>query len=434
MKTRDWILSLFPALMVGGAGYLLGTGLLTEVENGPEPQQASTSGASAEEKAENEKLKREIATLESRLATIIKPGPAKAPEPTAAEMKATSLAAALASKNPAERLKAEIEQVKAAIELARIQPLMSDAELKKKVSAIEAAARAAIEEGDGEAAIAALAELAQLDKRAFPTLVSLWAELKGARIPGVGRRETMGMGWGSAELFSWALTTKELGVDADTARAFQASSVMSLRFMEPDSAKRNETYLSFLAGQPAPEALPEGSGGRRGGRGVIMEDPYRGALAMVARSDDPAAGIFLSDAALNPQLPTDVRTTAIRGLVKQTGPEASQALAAASSDPDPKVQQAATLAKVQQNPPATGYFVTDVRNNSQLGAAGVAPGAIITSINGQPIQSGFDVRRLMQSDQETVVVKVLENGAEKEVTVKSNDRLGVDGQTVKAKK
>ncbi len=64
----------------------------------------------------------------------------------------------------------------------------------------------------------------------------------------------------------------------------------------------------------------------------------------------------------------------------------------AKADPDERVRASAQAALVARDPPADGYLVSLVLPAASAAAAGVRPGDVVTSYDGQPIRSAEDLR------------------------------------------
>lgn len=430
-KKKNAIVYALP-LCAGVAGLVFGTGLFAEMQ-----KSGSSSGGGQALAHENAELRRDIQDAQQRLSLLKEQlaNQGKAGSKSRAS-KLTELEPINVEGKGLTELEKKIQELKAQLDGAIAdRDKITDEEMAAKIKKLRAEFAKAMAEGRGQDALNVLAALAALDERAYPDLVKLWGEMHKAGWPGVGRRARMGMGWGNVDVFHWALTSagQVKGIEADVLRAFQASSVFSLRFAEQDDAKRAATYNTFLASLPAPAPLTAEQKQLTGFRrfSLYQNDPYRATVAMVSRTNNAQSAQTLSGVISSREVPSDVKVAAVYGLVRQDDPAAEQALADAAADPDPEVKQAAELAQQQQSPPVSGYFVISVEAGSQAATKGIAPGAIIMTYNGQPIRGGRDMWILPQSaEAEDVNMTVYSGGQTLTVQVKSKEPLGIMGDMV----
>ena len=293
--------------------------------------------------------------------------------------------------------------------------------------------RTAVANRDGAKALSLMKELAGLDERAFPVVVELWSEMQKNKWLGLGWRERNR--WADKDILHWALKTDQLAaMDPKAREDFQRSAVWMLRWYEDDPQKQAESYLAFLKGLPVPTEELETGGERGRRRGRDDMDVYRSTLRNLSRIPSAEAARLLSDLALNPSAPADVRLLAVRGLGDQEEALSSSAMQAALSDPDPQVRQAADIELKRRNPPVAGWLITSVSNASQAAGAGLQPGAIILEYNGKPVTRTEELVRAIRGAKGSVDVTVLQGGKRLTVSVKGGERLGVNGDGVAPKR
>jgi hypothetical protein len=433
MKVKTIVVCMLMPLVAGSVGLWLGVGALAEIMGEPEKLRESGENPAV---TENRRLRTDIREAQRRISLLEeKFRQAKKAQVTAAAVKKTTLlpkASAVDSPELA-ALKAKIAKALQDIKLLKGGELeLNEEQIAARIAEIRKALEKALADSDGEGILSALAALAKLGEPAYPELIKIWKELNEAGWPGVGRRARFGMGWADKDLYSWALTSKSLGVDSETTRKFQGSAVMALRFVEPNASKRVKTYSVFLSNQPAPAPLTKEQKSLTGmGRFFsLMEDPYRGAVMQVSRTKDPESTGVLSGIVSDQDVPSDVKAMALTGLAKQDGAEAEQAIDSALSDPDEDVQKAAEMAKQLSNPPVSGFFIYTV-GDGPLKKQGVAPGDIMLTYNGATIHSMRDLFFLPgQAETETVEIQIYSGGQTKKLTVKTDEDLAVMGEYV----
>jgi hypothetical protein len=282
---------------------------------------------------------------------------------------------------------------------------------------------------DGQSAIKAMVGISKL--KDFTAFAEVWSQMREAKWLGLDRWERRG--YGSAELYHWALTTSMLGLSEEATKEFQSSALWNLRRYEKDNSKVAETLAGYLQNQAAP--VEKKASNNRRGRGQQETDPYRNALNQLAQVRDSSAIETLGTVLRNTQNPRDVRLTALRGLIRQRDPGAKSHVEGALKDGDGRIRGEAEIALKRATPAATGYLVTEVTPKLPAAMAGVAVGQIITAINGQPIKSARDIITIIRaaSDGQTLTITVHDGSSSRNLSMtKTGRRIGVSGDSVKA--
>lgn len=430
MKKTLIICVLLP-LMAGSVGLWLGGGALKELLEEPEKE---TAKAENPHLIENRELRQSIRDAQRTLSVLDgqRQEAAEVAKKTL-ELNATELLAKPGEGAELTSLRGQIARLKSDIERAKNGEIVLDqVEIAQRIAEIKAGFEKAKAAGDGDGMISALSELAKLGESAYPDVLKLWKQLNDSNWSGVGFRARFGMGWADKDLFTWSLTSGALGVDAETARKFQGTAVMAYRRMETDATKRAQTYSVFLSNSPAPSPLTDAQKNATGFQRMMtmIEDPYRGAVMQVSRTNDPSSVTTLNKVLTDGEVPNDVKVVALTGLAKNDSPEAEQAIDDALNDPDPEIQEAADLAKKLSNPTVAGFFILTV-SDGQLKSAGVVPGDYLVTYNGAVVRGMRDLFVLPQSaETETVEVVISSGGSIKKVEVSTTDPLGITGDYV----
>ncbi|MDF1667321.1 MAG: hypothetical protein P1V97_36585 [Planctomycetota bacterium] len=430
MKKTLIICVLLP-LIAGSVGLWLGGGALKELLEEPEK---STAKAENPHLIENRELRQSIRDAQRTLSVLDgqRQEAAQVAKKTL-ELNATKLISKPGESAEMTSLRGQIAALKSDIQRAQNGEIVLDqVEIAQRIAEIKAAFEKAKAEGDGDGMVSALGELAKLGESAYPDVLKLWKQLNDSNWSGLGFRARFGMGWADKELFAWSLTAGGLGVDAETARKFQGTAVMAYRRMEPDAAKRAQTYSTFLTNSPAPAPLTDAQKNATGFQRMMtmMEDPYRGAVMQVSRTNDPSSVSTLNKVISDQEVPSDVKKVALTGLAKNDSPEAAQAIDDALNDPDPEIQEAADLAKKLSEPTIAGFFILTV-TDGPLKTAGVVPGDYLITYNGVVVRGMRDLFRLPQdAETETVEVVINSGGVIKKVEVPTDTQLGISGDYV----
>jgi len=290
----------------------------------------------------------------------------------------------------------------------------SSAEKESRIAALRAQTPLWLDRGDGEAAVAALRELAAIVPEGRQAAMEL-ALLINADVNGEGKLRLsdvqfyVGLGDPAVKtLMDWALVRPE------TPSGFRVMAAWSLPWTQPPS-KTLEQFARALAGEPS-------------------SDVQEALVANLGRLKNPEADRLLGgiladadrDAGLRAQVAGALATTADEGLVR--GLEI-----AAEKDEDPQVRDAARAALVARNPPASGYLVTGTLPDSQAAAAGLRAGDVLVSYNGQATRSLDALRDAAgeASGAETVAVVVVRDGEEVTLQMRPG-KLGIFGRSVEA--
>lgn len=328
---------------------------------------------------------------------------------------------------------ARLEELQALIEKAKRGEIeLSEEELKARVSEIRGQFTAAIESEDGDSAIKAMKALSELDERAYPELMSLWAKMRENGWLGLngGQRRL----WFNADVFHWALKNDQLaGLDEKQSLAFKVEALRYLPWYETDPSKQADTYKGILESLEAPGAEMSKDDRRRLRRGWRRNgDLYRGVVSRLAGVNSPEATEMLMNLADNNNLPVDVRAQAYRGLGRHSGPEANRLIESGMNSQNRAIRNAATIAQVRRQPPASGMLVTQVNRKGLGGRTGLAVGTVITKYNGQRIRNQHDLQRAMRRSRgKSVQIEYNTNGVITQSTVKGGKNLGIGGERVR---
>lgn len=430
MRAKTIVSHLVIAALFTGVGMSL-TALLGTVEDSSRAEDSSDAFDRWEEREALSQARARVKELEDQLkdrpwiAESAKPTALPGAEPSDDAVPDAELA----------RLRTRLEKVKAelAAEKAKNGP-MSDDEMAATLRDAQDRFSLAMSSGDGAAAVQVLAQLTKLDKRAFPTVVRFWSELNDKKWLGMDWRQRRG--WATAELFHWGLRDQaELAaLGPDLAKKFEREAIWSLSRYEDDPKKQAETFAIFLDSQPRPDPLTKRDAARRGRNMGPPRDPYRSALRHLSQLPSQEASRILSRVATDPTLPEDVRSTAVRGLVRQVDDASLVALETATRDPDASVARRASVGLVKRDPPASGWLITSVTNKGQAQGLNIPVGAIITSYDGKPIRRDRDLYGAIRKTKgkESVALTVNYNGSVQAYSVKGG-RIGVNGETVKSR-
>lgn len=148
-----------------------------------------------------------------------------------------------------------------------------------------------------------------------------------------------------------------------------------------------------------------------------------------------------AEAALVSILSNEKGDGAIRAIVAGTMASSKSAAvvtllaSVAKSDPDERVRASAQAALVARDPPADGYLVSLVLPAASAAAAGVRPGDVVTSYDGQPVRSAEDLRAATEGAAgRDGVPLVVHRGAAGETQLQiRGGPLGVQGRAVRRK-
>jgi len=293
---------------------------------------------------------------------------------------------------------------------------LGTAEKESRIAALRAETPLWMERGDGEAAVAALRELAAIVPEGREAAMEL-ALLINADVSGEGKLRLSdvqfygGLGDPAVKsLMDWALVRPE------TPSGFRVLAAYSLPWVQAPS-KTLEQFGRALGGETSP-------------------DVQRALVANLGRLKSPEAERLLGeiltdvnrDASLRAQVAEGLSTTSDEGLVRALE-------IAAEGDEDARVRDAARAALVARNPPASGYLVTGTLPESQAAAAGLRAGDVLVSYDGRETRS---VQALQEASAEatgagaeTVTVVVVRG--DQEVTLQLRPgRLGIYGRAVEA--
>lgn len=428
---KTLILCVLLPLISGAVGLWLGGGALKELLEDPEKASAQTENPHV---AKNRELRQQIRDAQ-RTFSVLEGQRQEAAQvaKNTLELNATQLLAKPGESAELTSLRGQIARLKSDIERARNgEIVLNQQEIAQRIAEIRARFEKAKADGDGEGMVSALSELTKLGEGAYPEVLKLWKQLNDSNWAGLGFRARFGGGWADKSLFAWSLTNGELGVDAETARKFQGTAVMAYRRMETDAKKRVQTYSVFLSNSPAPAPLTEAQKNATGFQRMMtmMEDPYRGAVMQVSRTNDASSVGALNTVLKDQEVPSDVKGIALTGLAKNDSPEAAQAIEDALSDPDPEVQEVADLAQQMKNPTIAGFFILAV-TEGPMKKAGVVPGDILLTYNGSPVRGMRDLFMLPgAAETEKVEVVINSAGTIKKFEVATDVQLGISGDYV----
>ena len=420
-----------------------------------EAKQASSSGVS---RAKFNELKKEVARLNGELGKVKdeilvlaartrRPEPKKTtplpvPEPTKADLNLVNMAKRIAV---LESSVTKISKPLSAMTLAELMEKFNESLMAK----------------DGKTCIAVMGAIGKLDPPDHAALVQCYGDMHEANWLGLGRFDRRG--YGSAKLYTWALTTSSIGITGEAADKFLQEALSGYRRSERDDKKRVVVISQFLANLPIPKPLTEeqksqqsrgfgGRGGRRGRGGFGgfggfggSTDVYRAALSSLTRSREPEAIKALTTVFGNTSNPADVRITALNSLARDKD-SGKQVVDQGLKDSNDEVRKAAELLAQKTSSPVTGFLITSVTPESVAAKAGITVGTVITAINDQPITDARSIQRIMgrrgrrrgNTEQPAptpatdLTLTLFENGASRTVTVKNEGRLGINGQGVKA--
>lgn len=353
------------------------------------------------------------AEVETRSATLTLDELPEPAEPSAEVAPVTSSSEALA---------ARVAELEARLQDAiRGELVLTDAEVRQRVSELGAKLDGALESGDSATALATMTDLAEMDERAFPALLEAWQSMREQGWMGLtGAQRRL---WIRGPVLHWALGNEDLGIEGKDAQRFKVMALRMLPHYEPDKGRQAETLAKVFAGLDGPgETDP-----RRLRRGWHRNgDLYRGTLDRLSRIPGEVTSGILQRVADNTRLPADVRRRAVSSLWRQQDRGSARVLEAALRDNDPGVRRAAQIASLRRAPPATGILLTRV-NRKGLGArSGFTPGAVVTRYNGRPVRNQRELRRAMaRSRGKTVVVELNAGGVIRKVSVPGGKNLGL---------
>jgi hypothetical protein len=270
------------------------------------------------------------------------------------------------------------------------------------------------ERGDGDAALAALRELAALVPEGREAAMQLALAIN-ADVRGEGRLELSDVTFytGLADrnvraLMGWAIAREE------TPAEFRVMAAYSLPWTQ-DAAQTREQFAEALRTEKSAQV-------------------QQALVANLGRLRDPEAERLLGgiladpsrDGALRAQVAAQLATTTDEGIVRALE-------IAAEKDGDAQVRDAARAALVARDPPASGYLVTGTLPESQAAAAGLRAGDVLVSYDGQSTRTLEALREAATAAEgrETVDVIVIRDGEEVRMSVRPG-RLGVFGRAVQA--
>jgi hypothetical protein len=152
-----------------------------------------------------------------------------------------------------------------------------------------------------------------------------------------------------------------------------------------------------------------------------MNDPNAQAALVAILSDEK------SDGALRAIVAGTMSSTKSAAVVTLLG-------TLAKADPDERVRAAAHAALVARDPPADGYLVSLVLPAASAAAAGLRPGDVVTSYDGQPIRSAEDLRAATEgaSGRDGIAIVVHRAAGETSLQIRGGP-LGVQGRAVRRK-
>ncbi len=274
-------------------------------------------------------------------------------------------------------------------------------------ASLKAAFEESLRRKDGQAALKSLKALLALGKDAYPAAAECWLELKKALKSGDG------IGLNSVHheraiedpaFLRWVLTTPAL----DKALRYQA--IDTLAWTDPDGAP------VFLASLLSTEEDPR------------MLDHLIGQLDDL--KSPQTVGPLLAQAQ-KPGLDARMRADAVIALGQADAPEVTPALRLLAMDPEAQVRDAARFSLVVRDPPGAGIAVEDVTPGSQAEQAGLRPGDLLVSYNGQPTTSNGELRKLTSgvAPDSPVTLQILRDGVLQTVTMRGG-RIGIDGTPV----
>jgi len=293
---------------------------------------------------------------------------------------------------------------------------LSVAEKESRIAALRAETPLWLDRGDGEAAIAALRELAGIVPEGRAAAMEL-ALLINSDVNGDGRLRLSdvqfygGLGDpGVKTLMDWALVRPE------TPTGFRVLAAWSLPWTQAP-AKTLEQFARALDGEPTP-------------------DVQRALVANLGRLKSPEAERLLGAILTDADRSVDLRVQAAGALVMTEDEGLLRGLEiAAEKDEDSRVREAARVALVERDPPATGYLVTGTLPESQAAAAGLRAGDVLVSYDGLATRTVEALRDASAAatgaEQVSVVVVVVRDGEEVTLTMRPG-RLGIFGRAVEA--
>jgi len=310
---------------------------------------------------------------------------------------------------------------------------LSDAQVAERVEAARSSFGTALAGRDGAGAMAAMEQLAGLDKRSYPALVEMWQQMQKKKWLGLNKHQRRL--WYRAEVFHWALSGENLGVDGKQALRFKGLALRYMNWYEPDREKQAETYVKLLGSLELP-AEPDAKAKKQLRRGWERNlDLYRGTVRQLARVRGPEAGRLLGELAGNRKAPSDLRISALNGLANKGGREADFAIAEALRDPDPQVRHSAAMVKIRRAPPATGLLVTGTGRKSEARKLGIPAGAVMTSYGGRRVRNAKELQRMMRRSRgKTITVEVTRGGIITQYKVKGGRKLGLSAVPVRRRK
>ena len=284
-----------------------------------------------------------------------------------------------------------------------------------RVRALVAAQPLWFERGNGDAALAALRELAALVPEGRDAAMQL-ALAVNADVSGEGRLGLSDVSFytGLADpairgLMDWAL------VRSETPAEFRVMAAYSLPWTQ-DPATTRARFAEALTSERSP----------------IVQ---RALVANLGRLRDPEAERLLGallvdmsqDGPLRAQVAAELATTADEGIVRALE-------IAAEKDADPAVRDAARAALVARDPPATGFLVTGTLPSSQAAAAGLRAGDVLVSYDGAATRTVDALREAAGAAEgrESVEIVVVRDGRELRLSVRPG-QLGVFGRGVEAR-
>ncbi len=287
-------------------------------------------------------------------------------------------------------------------------------ERARRIDELRAAVPVWFEQGDGTAAVAALRELAGMVPEGREAAMEV-ALLINEDVSGEGKLNLSdvefygGLGDPNVRaLMDWALERPE------SPPGFRVIAAYSL----PWTQAPDQTLAQF-------------------GSALSVEadvSVQRALVANIGRLNSPEAQRLLGGILADPDRDASLRASAATELATTEDPMLVQAIeAAAASDAEPAVRDAARAALVLRNPPATGYLVTGTVPQSQAAAAGLRAGDVLVSYNGTPTVNVEALRTAsaQAEGQDEVRVVVVRDGEEVEVLLRPG-RLGVYGRAVEA--
>ncbi len=293
----------------------------------------------------------------------------------------------------------------------------TSAERRRRVEALRADVAQWFDTGDGDAAVAALKELAALTpegrREAMALALKINTDVNGRGVLGLSIQAFYaGLGDpGVRELMAWSLSPES---ESESPAKFRVMAAYSLPWTQP----AEKTVSQFVT------ALKE-EGDVRVQRALVanlssMRRPEANEVLEQLFVDGGRDPVLRSQIVTELALGDDVR---VLRLIEQ----------AAENDADERVREAAKAALVARDPPASGFLVTGTLPASQAEAAGLRAGDIVVSYAGQQTLGVEALRRAAAGSggEDAVSVVVVRGGREVTLLCRPG-QLGVYGRDVES--